>query len=190
MEGKIKTELVFIRSPGRGHLSATLEMAKLLVDRDQCLSVTVLVIKPSYDPKGTAHSYSDHFFETNPRIRFVDIPPVEYSPTSSFHLPHFIESHKNHVRDDVAKIASAQGSESKLVGFVVNIYQCGRRVWHPDVRVSHVGRCNAWAFVSFPRPVGLSKSRFDGVRGFERRALDTILLIPCLSKAVAIDFDR
>ncbi|KAL3633838.1 hypothetical protein CASFOL_022600 [Castilleja foliolosa] len=121
MEGTIKTEIVFIPSPGRGHLSATLEMAKLLVDRDQRLSVTVLVIKPFYDPKGTAHSYSDHISETSPRIRFIDIPQVEYSLTGSFHLPHFIESHKIHVRDEVAKIAS----ESKLVGFVVDIFCVG-----------------------------------------------------------------
>ncbi|GFP98212.1 UDP-glucose flavonoid 3-o-glucosyltransferase 6 [Phtheirospermum japonicum] len=125
MEEQIKAYLVFIPSPGRGHLSAALEMAKLLVDRDQRLSVAVLVIKPSYDPKSTAHSYSDHFPETNPRIHFVNIPQVESSPTGppgSFPLFQFIESHKNHVRAEVAKIAQAPGSKPKFAGFVVDIF--------------------------------------------------------------------
>ena len=37
-------ELVFIPSPGMGHLVAAVEMAKLLVSRDDRLSVTVLIM--------------------------------------------------------------------------------------------------------------------------------------------------
>nr|WIW57493.1 UDP-glycosyltransferase [Cistanche tubulosa] len=126
MEGKVKAELVFFPSPGRGHLLSTLEMAKLLIHRDDRLSITVLVIKPSYDPKSTSHAYFHHFPISDPRIRFVDIPPpVESVPTgspASFHIAQFIEAHKDHVRNEVSKIVLDSGPESKLAGFVVDIF--------------------------------------------------------------------
>ncbi|KAL3646196.1 hypothetical protein CASFOL_011376 [Castilleja foliolosa] len=83
MEAKIKTELVFIPSPGRGHLLATVEMAKLLADRDQRLSITVLIIQPFNDPKSTAHSYNSNDSNSDSKIRFVDLPKVIEPQTQS-----------------------------------------------------------------------------------------------------------
>uniref|UniRef100_A0ABD3DZH9 Glycosyltransferase n=1 Tax=Castilleja foliolosa TaxID=1961234 RepID=A0ABD3DZH9_9LAMI len=98
MEGKIKAELVFIPSPGRGHLPAALEMAKLLVNRDQRLSVTVLLTQSSNDTKNSLGSYS--------RIRLVNLPQLE--PPSNSTL-------QKHVRNEAAKLRN-------LVGFVVDIF--------------------------------------------------------------------
>ncbi|KAL3646201.1 hypothetical protein CASFOL_011381 [Castilleja foliolosa] len=128
MEAKIKTELVFIPSPGRGHLLAALEMAKLLVERDQRLSITVLVIQPFNDPKSTAHSYNSN---SDSRIRFVDLPKViepQSNPTASFLSVHtqFINSHKNHVKNEVTKIIhSLDSNTSKFRGFVVDMFCTG-----------------------------------------------------------------
>ncbi|KAL0362177.1 UNVERIFIED_CONTAM: UDP-glycosyltransferase 71E1 [Sesamum calycinum] len=100
MSGETKAELVFIPSPGRGHLLATVDMAKLLIDSDERLSITVLVIKPSFDPNSSSHSYSP---ESNSRTRFIDITNVDSLslPMSSplAFLQQFIENHKDPVRN-------------------------------------------------------------------------------------------
>ncbi|AET00314.2 glycosyltransferase, putative [Medicago truncatula] len=43
-----KAEVVIIPSPGVGHLVSTLEFAKLLINRDNRLRITVLVMKSLY----------------------------------------------------------------------------------------------------------------------------------------------
>ncbi|KAL6554390.1 hypothetical protein OROMI_020063 [Orobanche minor] len=130
-DGQIKAELVFIPSPGRGHILAALEMAKLLIHRDQRLSVTVMVIDPLYDPKNRGHSGSHHFSVSNPGIRFIDIPHVEESvstgspPAASFQIIEFIESHKAHVRKEVARMVQDSGPNHKLAAFVVDMFCIG-----------------------------------------------------------------
>ena len=47
----IVAELVFIPAPGVGHITSTKEFAKLLVNRDKHICITILVIKP---PPGSA----------------------------------------------------------------------------------------------------------------------------------------
>ncbi|KAL0362174.1 UNVERIFIED_CONTAM: UDP-glycosyltransferase 71E1 [Sesamum calycinum] len=122
MSGKTKAELVFIPSPGRGHLLATVQMANLLIDRDERLSITVLVIKPSYDPNSSLNSYSP---ESNSRIRFIDITTVNSLPmsVSSPHAFHklLIENHKDPVRNSVTKIVQDFGPNCGLAGFVIDM---------------------------------------------------------------------
>jgi adenine-specific DNA methylase len=72
-----KSELVFVPSPGVGHLVPAVEIAKLMVKRDDRLSITVLVMKrPPLDTKinkyieSVSASISDH-------IQFVDLPNDE-----------------------------------------------------------------------------------------------------------------
>ncbi|KAL6570526.1 hypothetical protein OROGR_000076 [Orobanche gracilis] len=129
MEGQIKAELVFIPSPGRGHIIAALEMAKLLIHRDQRLSVTVLVIDPLYDPKNRGHSVLHHFLQSNPGIRFIHIPRVEESLSTGsppaaahFNITGFIESHKAQVRNEVARLIQDSGPNHKLAAFVVDMF--------------------------------------------------------------------
>ncbi|CAA0813001.1 UDP-glycosyltransferase 71B7 [Striga hermonthica] len=116
MEGETKTELVFIPYPGRGHLMSTLELVKLLIGRDQRLSATVLVIKPPFDPKTGSQT-----LESGPRIRFVNIPPAE-PQSSPYHPSKFIESHKDHVQNEAAKLFGGPGLNTRLAGFVVDIF--------------------------------------------------------------------
>ncbi|KAK4397873.1 UDP-glycosyltransferase 71E1 [Sesamum angolense] len=122
MSGKTKAELVFIPSPGRGHLPATVDMAKLLIDRDERLSITVLVIKPSYDPNSSLNSYSP---ESNSRIRFIDITTVNslsmsMSSPFAFHKL-FMENHRDPVRKSVTKIVEDFGPNCGLAGFVIDL---------------------------------------------------------------------
>ncbi|KAH7844647.1 hypothetical protein Vadar_030220 [Vaccinium darrowii] len=49
MNANAAVELVFIPSPGMGHLVSTVEMAKQLIGRDPRLSITVLIMKVPFD---------------------------------------------------------------------------------------------------------------------------------------------
>lgn len=45
-----KSDLVFVPVPARGHMVSTIQFAKLLLERDERISITVLVIKRPYPP--------------------------------------------------------------------------------------------------------------------------------------------
>ncbi|XP_076953878.1 UDP-glycosyltransferase 71E1-like [Bidens hawaiensis] len=114
----LTSELVFIPSPGAGHLPPTLELAKLLLNHDQRLSVTIIITNFSVGPK--------HATETQPsvpRLRFIDIPCDEstmalISPTTF--LSAFVEHHKPHVSDIVRGIT--ESDTARLAGFVVDMF--------------------------------------------------------------------
>ncbi|KAI7739120.1 hypothetical protein M8C21_001222, partial [Ambrosia artemisiifolia] len=58
--------LVFIPSPGAGHLPPTVELAKRLLDSDQRLKVTIIIMNLPFGPK--------HNTESSARLRYIDIP--------------------------------------------------------------------------------------------------------------------
>ncbi|GMP54470.1 hypothetical protein CsSME_00019635 [Camellia sinensis var. sinensis] len=125
-----KAQLVFVPSPGIGHLISTVEMAKLLVGRDDRLSITVLIMKFPFENK--TQSLSSH---ASDRIRIVelshDTPPAAdpNSKPGSF-FPDLIEIHKPHIRDSISNIVSksesASESESestpRLAGLVIDMF--------------------------------------------------------------------
>lgn len=67
-------ELVFIPAPGVGHITSTIEFAKLLVNRDKHISKTILVIKP---PPGLDMNAYTKLFARKAiyRIRFIEVLP-------------------------------------------------------------------------------------------------------------------
>ena len=73
-----KAELVFIPTPGISHLLSTVEVAKLLVDRDERLSVTFLIMKIRSDPK--IDRFINSVSTACNRIRFIDLPKDEPDP--------------------------------------------------------------------------------------------------------------
>ncbi|KAL3753170.1 hypothetical protein ACJRO7_000555 [Eucalyptus globulus] len=116
-----KIELVFIPCPGSGHLVSMVEMAKVLVNRDGRLSVTVLIMKFRFNSEIDSHiglltaSVAD-------RIRFVLLPRRSHSPRTSFFafVYHFMESYKADLREAIAEL-SAQGSP-RLAGLVLDVF--------------------------------------------------------------------
>ncbi|KVH91366.1 anthocyanidin 3-O-glucosyltransferase 2-like [Cynara cardunculus var. scolymus] len=123
-------ELVFIPAPGVGHIMSTIEMAKLLVNRDQTIAITVLLIHPPYSSSVlTTYIRS---LSTNPieRIRFIKLPPDQEAaskldlkaPFTSFYG--FINSHRSYVRNVVIDMMSLPGS-GRIAGFVVDILCTG-----------------------------------------------------------------
>ncbi|XP_010524489.1 PREDICTED: UDP-glycosyltransferase 71B2-like [Tarenaya hassleriana] len=122
----MKMELVFVPSPGAGHLKSTVEMAKLLVDRHGSLSVTVVII-PSIFGGSTSNSYIASLSAVSEdRLRY-DVLSVDdqlNSPSDPRpNLVTFIENQKPKVRAAVAKLAdSTRPDKPRLAGFVVDMF--------------------------------------------------------------------
>nr|XP_043630739.1 anthocyanidin 3-O-glucosyltransferase 2-like [Erigeron canadensis] len=122
-------KLVFIPNPAHGHIMSTVQIAKLLVDRDQHLSITVLVIKfPSFGSHTPTTTYIDSLAKNNTtsRISFIELPQNEFPPlddskSSYSFFGDFIDSHCNYVRNVVADIVTQPGS-GRLAGFVIDMF--------------------------------------------------------------------
>ncbi|XP_059653400.1 anthocyanidin 3-O-glucosyltransferase 2-like [Cornus florida] len=112
-------ELVFIPSPGVGHLTSALEMANLLIRRDERIFITFIIMKVPFDTKTSIHTQSTAE-DANSRIRFVELPHEEPSTEqkSRFHImTTLIETNKTRVRDVAAGIQT-----NRLAGFVVDVF--------------------------------------------------------------------
>lgn len=124
-----KAELVFIPSPGIGHLVSTVEIAKLLVDRDDRLYVTILIMKLSFDSKVAAYIESLNSSSYTERIQFIDLPLEDIASTQETNpmvfLALLIERQKPHVKGAVSKLKQSRWSGSnspRLAGFVVDMF--------------------------------------------------------------------
>ncbi|XP_024996068.1 anthocyanidin 3-O-glucosyltransferase 2-like [Cynara cardunculus var. scolymus] len=126
---KTVAELVFIPAPGVGHIMSTIEIAKLLVNRDQKLSITVLVIKPP--PSSGSGSAITTYIESLAkksidRICFIELLQDETLPIRDPKAPmtffnKFINSHCKYVRNVVADMMTQPGS-TRVAGFVIDMF--------------------------------------------------------------------
>ncbi|KAL3534662.1 hypothetical protein ACH5RR_003123 [Cinchona calisaya] len=118
------THLVFVPSPGIGHMVSTVEFSKRLTERDDRLSIFVLVIRSPAAPD--LDSYTQQVDASNTRIRFIYIPPVDPPPAELLKSPEnyfslFLESHKSHVKDAIIEQVLSEPFTS-LAGFVVDLF--------------------------------------------------------------------
>ncbi|KAL2482173.1 UDP-glycosyltransferase 71B7 [Forsythia ovata] len=111
-----KSELVFIPAPGIGHLISTIEMAELLTDRDERLSITVIIMKLPMESKTDSYSR-----KSISRVRFIEFS-LNQSITLNNIVTHFIESHKDPIRDAVTKIVHDESNSIRLAGFVIDMF--------------------------------------------------------------------
>ena len=126
------TQLVFIPAPVIGHIRSTIDLAKLLVNRDQRLSITVLVINPpSGSRSGSVITTYIESLTKKPieRIHFIELPQDETLPERDPKAPmtfvnNFINSHRKYVRDTVSNMISQTGS-CRVAGFVVDMLCTG-----------------------------------------------------------------
>ncbi|KAF8041583.1 hypothetical protein BT93_A0239 [Corymbia citriodora subsp. variegata] len=117
-------ELVLIPTPGIGHLVSMVEMAKLLIDRDPRLSITVLLMKLPIDSEVDSYTDSLAASMVTAPIRLVHLPRVNSDTeiSSGCFLTHFVESKKPHVKQAVADLAGSAGSTWRLAGFVIDMF--------------------------------------------------------------------
>ncbi|XP_027127788.2 anthocyanidin 3-O-glucosyltransferase 2-like [Coffea arabica] len=117
-----KAELVFVTMPAIGHLVSCVELAKLLIECDERLSITVLIMKLPFDPK--VSSYTNSLLETpNLHIRYLELMKEEPSSQLSSFLSiffRFIDNHKSCVREVLAEISNSVSSH--LGGIVIDMF--------------------------------------------------------------------
>ncbi|KAI3457638.1 hypothetical protein Pfo_014301 [Paulownia fortunei] len=119
-----KAELVFIPSPGLSHLISTVETAKLLLDRDERLCITVLIMKlpkdgavDNYTPKISSNS------STTSRLRFINLPSQDETSSSKAFVFDFINNQATHIREIVSNLIKQPSvPSSQLAGLVLDMF--------------------------------------------------------------------
>ncbi|XP_031102010.1 UDP-glycosyltransferase 71A15-like [Ipomoea triloba] len=119
-----KAELVFIPAPLVGHIVSIVELAKLLLDRDDRLSITVLVIKQPADP--IANTVVQQVVSADSRIRCFNLPEMEPPPEEMIlkvpenYLSAYIKSHRSHAKHAIVNnVLSSDSGESPALGGIV-----------------------------------------------------------------------
>ncbi|PNX80291.1 UDP-glucose flavonoid 3-O-glucosyltransferase 6-like protein [Trifolium pratense] len=115
-----KVEVVFIPSPGVGHLVSTLEFAKLLINRDNRLRITVLVIKFPHTTEVDVYTKSLPITDS---LHVINLPecsiPPNIPPSSLMNV--LLEAQKPNVKQAVSNIAT--GAENGVLSaFVVDMF--------------------------------------------------------------------
>ncbi|WZY94637.1 hypothetical protein YC2023_066966 [Brassica napus] len=112
-------ELIFIPSPATGHLMATVEMVERLLDEDNRLSITVIII--SFNSK-TASTIASLTAASNTSLRY-EVISGEENPTELTATDSHVQILKPLVKDAVAKLLEWTRPDSpRLAGFVVDMY--------------------------------------------------------------------
>ncbi|KAF8364707.1 hypothetical protein HHK36_033317 [Tetracentron sinense] len=121
-----KLKVVFLPSPGIGHLVSTVEFAKCLVIRDGRFSITVITMTA---PFANTRAYTESVAASVPGIQFIDLPQVNLpagpeTQSGEAFLSLFIENHKPHVKHTIINhISSESKSDSlQLAGLFVDFF--------------------------------------------------------------------
>lgn len=146
-----KVELVFIPSPGIGHFVSTIDFAKCLLDRDDRLSITILVMCPTAAPEIGA--YIQAVAASYTRMRYIDIPPAKVRSSSKSPgklVSDYIEAHKSHVEHAILTLLSDDSLQ--LAAVVVDLYcTCMIDVAHKFKIPSYLFYTSGAAFLGFTR---------------------------------------
>ncbi|CAA7029884.1 unnamed protein product [Microthlaspi erraticum] len=114
----MKSHLVFIPFSGISHLRSAVEMAKLLVDQDDRLSVTVIILPSRFGDETDSSAYVAALsVAPNDRLRYEIIPGGDQQNAEPTWIDIHIENQKQKVRRAVAKLDS-----STLAGFIVDMF--------------------------------------------------------------------
>ncbi|KAB5551495.1 hypothetical protein DKX38_008806 [Salix brachista] len=126
-----KAELVFVPSPGIGHLASMVELAKVLVDRDNRVSITVIIIRLALDSKISKFTESLTGNSISTHIQFIDLPSDKTNASNdhpSKFVTSLIESQKPHVKEFVSKLITQSELNLKpprLACFVLDMFCTG-----------------------------------------------------------------
>ncbi|KAH1129321.1 hypothetical protein J1N35_000699 [Gossypium stocksii] len=120
-----KAELVFIPFPAKGHFVAAVEVAKLLVDLNSNLSISVLTIKLPFDAERTAYVDSLIAATTTTRIKFIDRPQPDPGLNEVNFIRNLVQTQEPFVKEAVTKIVEHSNSvpgSPRLAGFVLDLF--------------------------------------------------------------------
>ncbi|GAU22198.1 hypothetical protein TSUD_252260 [Trifolium subterraneum] len=115
-----KAEVVFIPSPGVGHLVSTIEFAKLLIKRDNRLRVTVLVIKFPHTTETDVYIKS---LPNSDSLNVINLPECSLPPTSGPGpaMNALLEAQKPNVKQAVSNLITGE-QHGQLAAFVVDMF--------------------------------------------------------------------
>ncbi|XP_058746384.1 UDP-glycosyltransferase 71K2-like [Vicia villosa] len=120
---KKKSELIFLPSPGIGHLASTLEFAKLLIKTNNTLSITVLWINLLNTP--ISDSYIKSVLNSQPQIHLIHLPQVESPPKELLISPPcYIQSLMHNLTPHV-KSTILSSHSNHVVALVLDIFLLG-----------------------------------------------------------------
>ncbi|KAK6784649.1 hypothetical protein RDI58_018104 [Solanum bulbocastanum] len=125
-----KAELIFIPSPGLGHVASAVEFAKLVLATNERLCISLLIMKHPADFGVQPYLQS---LPSLSRLRFVDVSidpklVVELLSNKDRFLYDFIDGHKQKVTEFVANnitsnnSSSSQFGSTRLAGFVLDMF--------------------------------------------------------------------
>ncbi|KAB5519124.1 hypothetical protein DKX38_023443 [Salix brachista] len=124
-------ELIFIPFPAMGHVVPAVETAKLLVESDNRVSTTVLLMKPAIDSSTIKYTESVAASTLPDRMRFIELPSLdELRSSKGIWLDSLIEGQKPHVKEFVSKIVSKSElspDSPHLAGFVFDAFCTGMK---------------------------------------------------------------
>ncbi|KAF7830839.1 anthocyanidin 3-O-glucosyltransferase 2-like [Senna tora] len=120
-----KSLLVFVPSPGMGHLVSAVEFAKLLLNHDHRLSIAVFIIKSPSQSKTQAYVDS---LASNPNfpksLQFIHLPhPDSQSPAPYLH--DLVQKSLPLLKDSVSDLVHASNSSPdspRLAAFIVDMF--------------------------------------------------------------------
>ncbi|XP_010488197.1 PREDICTED: UDP-glycosyltransferase 71B2-like [Camelina sativa] len=117
----MKMELIFIPSPGEGHIRPLVEVAKLLVDRDDHLSITILIIPQMLGfSSGSASYISSLSSASEDRLRY-HVLSVADQPNSDDSKPNFL-AYIDSFAPEVIATTKKLINRAQLAGFVVDMF--------------------------------------------------------------------
>ncbi|KAG5252501.1 anthocyanidin O-glucosyltransferase [Salix suchowensis] len=185
-----KAELVFIPTPGISHLVSTVEVAKLLVDRDERLSITFLIMKLLLDPK--VDTFIDSVSTACNRIRFIHLSKYEPDPNQpNKSLFSLIESQKPNVKEEVSRLVSRSESSPgspTLAGFVLDMFcTCMIDVANEFAVPSYIFLTSGAAFLGLQFYVQALQDE-QKVDPTEFKGSDAELVMPCLENPLQLSF--
>ncbi|KAJ8645443.1 hypothetical protein MRB53_007191 [Persea americana] len=119
--------LVFLPIPVVGHLKSTVELAKRLLEKQPCFSITVLLMHlPIHFKDSTIDSYVQSVAASNPRIHFVHLPLVDFplgnNQSIEAFVSLFIEKHESHVKEALKTTLSSSSPPSRVSALIMDLF--------------------------------------------------------------------
>ncbi|XP_058743032.1 anthocyanidin 3-O-glucosyltransferase 2-like [Vicia villosa] len=116
-----KADVVFIPYPDVGHIVSTLEFAKLLINRDNRLRITILVMNFPHTSETEVYTKS---LPISDSLNVINLPecslPPNIAPTSS--TTALLEAQKSNVKQAVTNLTTERGENGVLAAFVVDMF--------------------------------------------------------------------
>ncbi|GMH21675.1 hypothetical protein Nepgr_023517 [Nepenthes gracilis] len=122
-----KAELIFIPMPGMGHLIPAVAMAKRLVERDEGISITILIVNLQFYLHTPYIQSLESDAAIDKRIRFILLPQLDkpFDTSSRAVVTQMILAYRPIIKQTVEERVIKSDSAGQLAGFVLDLFCTG-----------------------------------------------------------------